>query len=89
MSKTNKRRKRLALCVGNDEYPASLEVNKLYLVLPEESEQDLDMLRVVDESGEDYLYPRELFALLPENALEALRISPKLRRRVLKSLESA
>ena len=89
MSKTNKRKKRLALCVGNDEYPASLEVNKLYLVLADESEEDLDMLRVVDESGEDYLYPRELFALLPENALETLLISPTVRRRVLKSLESA
>ena len=45
-----------AICVNNSEYPASLELYKIYRVLPDEdAEQDGD-LRVIDESGEDYLY---------------------------------
>lgn len=53
-----------AVCVDNSEYPASLELHKIYLVLPDEdAEQDGD-LRVIDESGEDYLYPADYFILL-------------------------
>jgi hypothetical protein len=55
---------RFAICVNNNEYPASLELHKVYRVLPDkEAEQDGD-LRVVDESGEDYLYPAEYFVLV-------------------------
>ncbi|MGA9770254.1 MAG: hypothetical protein WBV94_14535 [Blastocatellia bacterium] len=50
-----------AICVNNSEYPASLELHKIYRVLPDEdAEQDGD-LRVIDESGEDYLYPANYF----------------------------
>lgn len=60
---------RFAVCVNNAEYPASLELRKIYRVLPdEEAEPDGD-LRIVDETGEDYLYPARQFAsvsLLPE-----------------------
>ncbi|HJQ67459.1 MAG TPA: hypothetical protein VKA70_00695 [Blastocatellia bacterium] len=53
-----------AICVDNSEYPASLELHKVYRVLPDEdAEQDGD-LRVVDESGEDYLYPAVYFMML-------------------------
>jgi hypothetical protein len=53
-----------AVCINNSEYPASLELRKIYRVLPdEEAEQDGD-LRVIDESGEDYLYPTAYFMLL-------------------------
>ncbi len=52
---------KLVVCVDNAEYPASLELHKVYQVLPdEEAEADGD-LRVIDESGEDYLYPAEYF----------------------------
>ena len=44
-------------CIANDGYAASLEPRKIYRVLAEEH----DMLRVVDESGDDYLYPPSLF----------------------------
>ncbi len=55
---------RFAVCVNNAEYPASLELHKIYRVLPDkEAESDGD-LRVIDESGEDYLYPAEYFVLM-------------------------
>jgi len=49
------------ICIDNEEYPASLERRKLYEVVPDAGAQNLGQLRVKDESGEDYLYPAELF----------------------------
>lgn len=49
------------VCVRNDEYPASLELRKLYRVLDDEFAGKHGMIRVIDESGEDYLYPTEFF----------------------------
>lgn len=55
---------RFAICIDNREYPASLELHKVYRVLPDQdAEHDGDM-RIVDESGEDYLYPASYFVLL-------------------------
>jgi hypothetical protein len=55
---------RFAICVDNSEYPASLELHKVYRLLPDVgAERDGD-LRVIDESGEDYLYPAAYFLLL-------------------------
>ncbi len=68
---------KLAICVDNTDYPASLELRKIYRILPDpEAAQDGD-LRVIDESGEDYLYPRDYFVLVdfPPLALRALRKS--------------
>ena len=48
-------------CVRNDGYPASLEVNKVYESLPDDAAEEHGLLRIVDESGEDYLYPRSYF----------------------------
>ncbi len=57
-------KKRFAICVDNHEYPASLELHKVYRILTDkQAEQDGD-LRVVDESGEDYLYPANYFVLV-------------------------
>lgn len=51
-----------AVCIENSGYPASLELHKIYRVLPDDDAvRDRD-LRIVDESGEDYLYPAEWFA---------------------------
>jgi hypothetical protein len=50
-----------AICVRNDEYPASLELRKLYPVLEDEFADDHGMVRVIDESGEDYLFPGDYF----------------------------
>ncbi len=55
---------KFAVCIRNDEYPASLELHKIYRVLPDpDAEQDGD-LRIVDESGEDYLYPADWFVVM-------------------------
>jgi len=53
-----------ALCVNNEGYEAALELRKLYQVLPPESGDPPEWLRIVDESGEDYLYSGERFLLL-------------------------
>ena len=48
------------VCVNNSEYPASLELYKIYRVLPDDDAADGDF-RVIDESSEDYLYPADYF----------------------------
>jgi len=53
------------LCLKNAGYEASLETRKLYEVLPDPSAEKHAMIRVVDESGEDYLYPEGLFIRMP------------------------
>jgi len=54
--KTSKRSAaRFAICVDNSEYPASLELHKLYRVIPDEDAKKDGDLRIIDESGEDYL----------------------------------
>ncbi len=50
-----------AICVYNKGYRASLEVRKVYLVLPNDSGRDGGLTCVIDESGEDYLYPEDWF----------------------------
>lgn len=52
---------RFAVCINNSEYPASLELHKIYRVLPDEEAARERDIRVVDESGEDYLYPADWF----------------------------
>jgi hypothetical protein len=51
----------LVVCIENDGYAASLETRKIYLSLPDAVAQKHGLLRVIDESGEDYLYPKFLF----------------------------
>src|SRR5438477_12437687 len=49
------------VCIRNKEYPASLELRKLYQVLPDSAASRHGQLRIIDESGEDYLYPERYF----------------------------
>jgi Ca2+-binding EF-hand superfamily protein len=49
------------ICVDNDGYPASLERRKVYEAFPDPEAESHHLIRVVDESGEDYLYPMEFF----------------------------
>ncbi len=62
------------VCIKNKDYPASLEVRKLYQVVADEPAAKLHQLRVIDESGEDYLYPQEYFVAvrLPQSAGKAV-----------------
>ena len=57
-------KRRFVVCVRNEGYEASLERNKIYTVLPDdEAERDGD-LRVIDESGEDYLFSADRFVVI-------------------------
>jgi hypothetical protein len=56
---------RFAVCIRNDDYPASLEPRKLYQVVADADAETQGLLRVVDESGEDYLYPAAYFLPVP------------------------
>jgi hypothetical protein len=57
----SKSAKEFVVCVRNEGYEAALELRKIYQVVPDESAAQHKLLRVVDESGEDYLYPRTFF----------------------------
>lgn len=66
-----------AICVKNEDYPASLQLWKVYRVLADENNSPRNLIRVVDESGEDYLFSAAYFVPveLPkaaENAMLAL-----------------
>ena len=63
---------RFALCLDNSEYPASLERWKIYQVLPDADAKEHGQIRVVDESGDDYLYSNKYF--------KPLKLSPVLVR---------
>lgn len=64
-----------AVCVDNSGYPASLELYKIYRVLPDDDTAVQGDLRVVDESGEDYLYSADRFDLidLPQALIKRMR----------------
>lgn len=49
------------ICIDNSDYPSSLVLHKIYRVLPDEDAARDGDLRVIDESGEDYLYPASYF----------------------------
>jgi len=66
------------VCVKNNGYEASLEPRKIYQALPDHEAESHKMIRVIDESGEDYLFPASLFSpislsqtLIKELALSA------------------
>jgi len=67
---------RFALCVENKD-SEDLEKRKIYLVIPDEEAEKEGYFRVIDESGEDYLYPASYFVLveLPAEAQQALRVA--------------
>jgi hypothetical protein len=53
--------RKLVVCVRNRGYEVSLELRKLYEIIPDSTAAAHKYLRVVDESGEDYLYPANYF----------------------------
>lgn len=63
-----------AVCVKNADYPASLELRKLYQVVPDQASSRLGLIRIIDESGKEYLYPAEYF--LP------IKLSPAIQKAV-------
>jgi len=72
MKKINSRQ--LVICIRNEDYPASLEKRKIYEAIPDPDAVKYNQIRIIDESGEDYLYPEEYFipVTLPKNVKEAV-----------------
>ena len=70
------RNHKFALCIENKDCE-DLEKRKIYQTLPDEEAEKEGYLRVVDESGEDYLYPQSYFVLipLPREAQDALQVA--------------
>ena len=73
---TRSSRKQFVVCLRNKWYEVSLERRKIYQVLPDPQAAKLKQVRVIDESGEDYLYPRNFFAPieLPSHYAEPYRL---------------
>jgi hypothetical protein len=66
--------RQLVVCINSAGYPASLEKRKIYVALRDVAAEKQGLLRVIDESGEDYLYPRSLFRMiaLPQSIKKAV-----------------
>ena len=64
MKQKKKPAHKFAVCVNNTEYPVALELHKIYRVLSDEDAAEDSDIRVIDESGEDYLYPAEYFVFV-------------------------
>ena len=64
----------LAVCIDNEGYPASLEKRKIYVLLPDRSAEKHGLVRVIDESGEEYLHPKSFFRIiaLPQSVKKAV-----------------
>ncbi len=75
-----------AVCIDNSGYPASLELHKIYRIISDNDAAADGDLRIVDESGEDYLYSAKRFIVmdLPRALKRALLSTPKSVRRVTK-----
>ena len=64
MGRAARAQKRFAVCIENKGYKASLEIGKLYRVIPDTRAEEHGYLRIVDESGEDYGYAASRFFVL-------------------------
>ena len=71
---TKTQAKQLVVCVENDGYTASLEKRKIYVALRDTAAEKHGMTRIIDESGEDYLYPKAFFRpiALPQGVKRAV-----------------
>jgi hypothetical protein len=66
--------KQLVVCARNEGYPASLEKRKIYVALRDPAAEQHGQLRIIDESGDDYLYPKASFRsiALPQSIKKAV-----------------
>ena len=69
--------RRLVICIENAGYEVSLERRKIYVRIPDARAEKLGQIRVIDESGEDYLYPKDSFV--------TAQLSQPVRRAVLQA----
>lgn len=91
MRTTAKPEPQFGVCIDNGGYAASLELGKLYRVVPDEEASEHGYTRVVDESGEDYGYSAERFVILkvPQPVVRALSRSSRKSHRPKKVLQPA
>jgi hypothetical protein len=68
-------KQKFVVCIDNSEYPASLELYKIYRNIPDTDAESSGDLRIIDESGEDYIYPESYF--IP------IKVSQKLKQAIL------
>jgi hypothetical protein len=64
------------MCVNNKFYPHDLTLHKVYKVIPDTQGEKLGDVRVVDDSGEDYLFPEEFFVtvIVPSEAEQTFEL---------------
>lgn len=69
--------RRLVICLDNEGYEASLERRKIYISIPDVQAERLGQIRVIDESGEDYLYDKAAFRQisLPQSLRRAVMLA--------------
>lgn len=65
---------RFVVCLDNKEYAASLEVGKLYQVIPDKEAEKIGGLRVIDEDGEDYLFDADMFCAVQVPLIAAQKL---------------
>jgi hypothetical protein len=77
MNMSRKTSPQFVVCLKNDGYEASLEPRKIYQVIPDKEAESHKMLRIIDESEEDYLFPASFFASisLPQALAKELALS--------------
>lgn len=68
-------KQKFLLCIDNEGYEASLEIRKLYETIPDKEAERHHQVRIIDESGEDYLYPSKFFV--------PVRLSMQTKNRIL------
>lgn len=70
----DRRSRLLVVCIDNEGYGVSLETRKIYIALRDAAADKLGLMRVIDESGEAYLYPKESFRTiaLPQGIKKAV-----------------
>jgi hypothetical protein len=73
---TQKLQAKFVICLNNQGYEASLEIGKLYRLIDDEEAQINGLIRVIDESGEDYAFSAQRFYAveLPQNVEEVLLV---------------
>ena len=74
IDRTLMKTRRFAICIDNTDYPAALELRKIYEVLSDRKAEQFGQIRVIDESGDDYLYASASFVAieLPKSVLDAI-----------------
>jgi hypothetical protein len=75
VTNSNRRSSKYVICVNNDGVEASLDISRVYEVLPDRLAKEANMIRVIDNEQEDYLYPHSYFVpiTMPKAAETAIR----------------